>query len=85
MLATGGIGLELNVNEEFAEKKLAAHARDDELMVLADEAETGLHGPIAFEDGGAVGEGTKSPLPSSPLGEALCEVGASPQGGSEGG
>ena len=69
MLAAGSVGLEFDIHEELSEKELAAHAGDDELVVLADEAEARLHGPVAFQDRGAVGEGTeRNPLQTSPRG-----------------
>ena len=54
MEAAGDVGGELGAGDDFSQEEAGAMAGDDELAVEADEAQAGLHGPVAFEDGGGV-------------------------------
>jgi len=54
-VALGGVGLEFEGSEDFAEENPIAERAADEVGVLADEAEAGALGEIAFEDRAGVG------------------------------
>ena len=57
VVAEGGVGREVEVQEEFAQEEPGAVARVDEEGVFAGPAEAGTGGEFAFEDGAGVAVG----------------------------